>query len=419
MAYIGNTLPAWSPGTLDLHHISTGRGDAAFYIFPDGTTLLVDAGELDPTAPRVTSPRNAPAKPDGTRPAYAWIARYIARMSSPFPEPVLDYALVTHYHDDHFGIVTPVSEPSASGAYKLTGITGVGEHIPIHTLLDRGYDYPTALNDETLLHWLRANPELTPTYRQFAGTMENYWAFIRWQQNNTGLQVEKFAPGRSDQIVLRHAPDSYPTFQVRNICSNGEVWTGRGTDTQRDFPAIADFRPQDFIDENLYSNGIHIRYGRFDYFTGGDIPGIVELDTPPWQDLETPVARAVGAVDALVLNHHGYRNTTNAFFVRTLSPRVILQQAWSADQPGQGVLRRLLSTYLYPGPRDLFSTAIVDATRIVLGEETIDRAYRSTRGHILVRVDPGGETYRVIILDDGAETFVVKAEFGPYEAKIK
>ena len=31
---------------LDIHQISTGRGNAGLYIFPDGTTLLVDAGEL-------------------------------------------------------------------------------------------------------------------------------------------------------------------------------------------------------------------------------------------------------------------------------------------------------------------------------------------------------------------------------------
>ena len=32
------------PGTLDIHHISTGRGNATFFVLPDGTTLLVDAG---------------------------------------------------------------------------------------------------------------------------------------------------------------------------------------------------------------------------------------------------------------------------------------------------------------------------------------------------------------------------------------
>ncbi|RPI20839.1 MAG: hypothetical protein EHM61_26170, partial [Acidobacteria bacterium] len=36
-------LPPWTEGTLDIHQINTGRGNAAFFVFPDGTTLLVDA----------------------------------------------------------------------------------------------------------------------------------------------------------------------------------------------------------------------------------------------------------------------------------------------------------------------------------------------------------------------------------------
>ena len=41
---IGAPLPAWAPGMLDIHQISTGRGNAALFVLPDGTTLLVDAG---------------------------------------------------------------------------------------------------------------------------------------------------------------------------------------------------------------------------------------------------------------------------------------------------------------------------------------------------------------------------------------
>ena len=55
VAEIGKPLPAWQEGYLDLHHINTGRGSAAFYILPDGTTVLFDAGEMDPTNPRTTS----------------------------------------------------------------------------------------------------------------------------------------------------------------------------------------------------------------------------------------------------------------------------------------------------------------------------------------------------------------------------
>jgi len=38
-------FPPWTQGHLDIHQISTGRGNAALVILPDGTTLLVDAGD--------------------------------------------------------------------------------------------------------------------------------------------------------------------------------------------------------------------------------------------------------------------------------------------------------------------------------------------------------------------------------------
>ena len=46
---LGDVLPAWAPGTLDIHQIVTGRDNAAFVMFPDGTTLLLDAGDAGGT----------------------------------------------------------------------------------------------------------------------------------------------------------------------------------------------------------------------------------------------------------------------------------------------------------------------------------------------------------------------------------
>jgi len=43
LAQEGETFPLWTEGYLDIHHINTGKGDAAFFILPDGTTLLVDS----------------------------------------------------------------------------------------------------------------------------------------------------------------------------------------------------------------------------------------------------------------------------------------------------------------------------------------------------------------------------------------
>src|ERR1700754_144445 len=81
IASVGEPLPAWQEGYLDLHHINTGRGNAAFYILPDGTTVLFDAGELDPSDPRTTSKRNTPIRPDDSRKPYEWIVNYIRQVA--------------------------------------------------------------------------------------------------------------------------------------------------------------------------------------------------------------------------------------------------------------------------------------------------------------------------------------------------
>ena len=411
-------LPPWSVGTLDLHHISTGRGDAAFFIFPDGTTMLVDAGELDATNPRVWSAGNAPARPNPSRPPYEWIARYIRRMWPHGAEPILDYALITHFHDDHWGAVNERTPTSPSGAYRLTGITGVGDSIRIRHLLDRGYpnyDYPVSLGDDSVRAWATQNPAREAEYAKLCAAMENYRAFIAWQRTHRGMRAAKLAPGRADQIALRD-PEAFPTFLVRNVACNGEVWTGVGETAAHHYPPKGDYGLRDMPSENACSAAIRISYGRFDYFTGGDISGMAELGRPSWWDLETPVAEAIGPTDVVTLNHHGHRDTHNEFFMQTVRPRVLVLQNWSADQPGQGVLARLRSTYLYPGPRDMFATSILEANRIFIGP-AVDESFQSIQGHILIRVAPGGQRYQVYILDDESEECPVLAIFGPYESR--
>ena len=412
-------LPPWTIGTLDLHHISTGRGDAAFFVFPDGTTMLVDAGELDPTNPRVWSTRNAPAQPDPSRPPYEWIARYIRRMWPHSSEPALDYALITHFHDDHWGAVTDQAPASPTGPYRLAGITGVGDSIRIRQLLDRGYpnyDYPAALRDDSVRAWAAQVPARAREYAKLCATMENYQSFIEWQRTHHGMRASRLAPGRADQIALCRDPEAFPTFLVRNVACNGEVWTGVGEVTAHHYPPKGDDDPRGFPNENACSAAIRISYGRFDYFTGGDISGMAELGRPSWWDLETPVAKAIGPTDVVTLNHHGHHDTHNEFYVQTLRPRALVLQNWSADQPGQAVLARLRSTYLYPGPRDMFATSILEANRVFIGP-AIDESFQSTQGHILVRVEPGGERYRVYVLDHESEKCPVLGAFGPYEAR--
>jgi beta-lactamase superfamily II metal-dependent hydrolase len=360
----GQPLPAWSAGTLDIHQIHTGRGNAALIVFPDGTIALLDAGDV-PDRPGVEL---GPQRPNQSRTPAEWIVRYIRQFSGRDPAS-LDYAIVTHYHDDHIGAL-----PSVAAA------------IPIRVLLDRGTD--------------PAPPdyEVVRRYMEFRRTFRG--------------KIEVLQPGRKDQIAAR-----YPRLEVRNVAANGTVWTGRGDTAGTRFPKAwkslpAALRPT----ENHFSLALRIRYGRFDYFTGGDLPGIPLDDAPDWHDMETPVARAIGAVDVAVLNHHGWLDTTNQFFLRTLQPRVVVIPAWHASHPDHSVMRRLRSPDWKPAPPDLFITSLLDAPRAVFSY-LAGSSFQSTEGHIVVRVAPGGERYTVIILDDTQESPVVKSVHGPYDTR--
>src|SRR5436189_1914906 len=145
---VGKPLPAWSRGTLDIHQISTGRGNSALFVLPDGTTMLVDAG----AAGDGTKMADAEQRPDASRTSGAWIVHYIERAMAP-THAHLDYAVLTHFHADHIGQVTPTSPPSKSGAFKLTGITEVGERIAIDTIIDRGTSYLPPPDDETMKNY--------------------------------------------------------------------------------------------------------------------------------------------------------------------------------------------------------------------------------------------------------------------------
>lgn len=395
-------LPPWTEGYLDIHHISTGRGNSAYIVMPDGTTLLIDAGETDQEFIRSVAPlKPFPPRPNAEHDAGYWIADYIREFAPRNRPVVLDYALITHFHTDHMGTVLPSSPLSTTGAYRLTGITEVADLIPIKTLVDRAApDYTTPV-DLRICH--ESNNEKT---------LANYLGMVDYRVHH-GQAVEGLRAGALDQIRLAQ-PRRYSEFHIRNVASSGVIWTGRGEETQQYIPADAVKDCQ--FDENPFSNVITLSYGKFSYYSGGDIPGIPNYTQPWWRDVETPVAAVVGPVSAMTLDHHGNRDTINGNLLRALRPRVIAQQNWLSAQPGEEVVVRLESQEFYPGPREVFATGMAPETRAAIGP-IMDRIYRSYGGHIVIRVAPGGSTYDVFILNDTDDVRKIVARYGPYQSR--
>ncbi|WP_129136771.1 hypothetical protein [Luteimonas sp. YGD11-2] len=392
---MGEPLPAWSHGELDIHHVNTGRGDALFFVFPDGTTLLKDAsGKTVEQAPF-----SLPTRPDDSRPPGEWVARYVGRLLPPGAEGI-DYALVSHFHGDHMGAIVADSPLTTSGGgYRLSGFTQVAELLPIARFIDRGwpdYDYPAPIR----------NP-----------TVDNYRRFLDWQVRHRDLQVERFEPGRNDQIRLLRDPAAYPQFELRNLYANGSVWTGVGSETRALFPPIEGLAPDERPTENKLSTAFRISYGRFDYFSGGDLSSIDETiasHPAPWLDVEPPVARASGPVDVMKANHHGSWDANGVPFLATLRPRVIVVTSRADGHPSVNTYRRMTSERIWPGERDIFITNVSPATASTtygIGSAS------STQGHVVVRVERGGARYRVYVLDDDNEDMRVRAVFGPYASR--
>lgn len=360
-------LPDWQKGYLDIHTISTGRGDAALIIMPDGTTMMIDAGD------------NGKNKqyPDSTKSAAEWQATYMQHFMSQLPEGKnLDYALLTHFHNDHMGCLVKIL-PGTHG-YGLSGMTEVGELIHFNKYVDRGYpDY----NFPTRKNVLNANKGFIPEYLKFID-----------YQKAQGTKMEKFQIGSTDQFKMIHDPKAYSDiFEIRNLAANGQVWTGKGLNSKRMYSGDTTL-----FDENMNSCAFKLTYGKFAYFNGGDLSGNNwPIFKSMERDFESQVGKVCGNVTVMKANHHGYYDTCNPFFLNDLCPKVIIIDARSNNHPVPTTMARIVDHQVWGGDRDYYIT--VDAPRKKLGEDLWSKF--KPWGHIVVRVYPGGEKYQVFVLD--------------------
>ena len=390
-------LKSWSEGCMDIHHISTGRGSAIFFILPDGTRLLADAGDLGDPA-RWTHKEIMPAVPNGDKRPAEWIARYIDHFSKPLnKELYLDYAMITHFDSDHYGHLDHLALDIDGKPYKYTGMTHLANLVPIHTVIDRGYPdytYPT--------------PEL---FRKRNGkNFKNYELFVK-ERESQGLAMEQFKVGSDKQLVLKNRANLYPSFRIHNIAGNGTIWTGVGSKTR---PVVPQSAPAGaHLNENSSSCVFRLEYGNFAYYLGGDIGGTYsKKKNNYWIDVQTPVSKVIGTVDVAVADHHGYRDSMNDNLLEALQANAIVLPVWDLHHPHYSAMTRIMKS----GVTEVFPAGITEENLNKLTDKGLASAIRPA-GHIVVRVYKGGAKYQIFVLNDRSLDYEIIYSSKVFKAK--
>lgn len=383
---VGRPYRGWQEGELDIHHIYTGRGESNFYIFPDGTTMLIDAGDWDPSDYGMM----CELWPDSSRRAGEWIARYIRKVN-PGKDQV-DYLLISHFHSDHTGDCTnkALRTTGREPDYVLTGIAETGEYIRFGKVIDRGwpdYSYPLPVDD----------PDV-----------HNYLAFIQWKIKSEGLSPDSFHIGSATQIALLKDRDTYENiFQVRNLAANGRVWSGCGNETT-DYYELHPLNKGPAQNENTKSLVLRIDYGPFSYYTGGDISGTLKDKEGNEVNMEEAAARVCGSVDVCKANHHAYKDAMTEAFLCNIQASAYIIPVWDKEHIQPEVMARIASDSVYPGERMIFPTRFPDHLTQRYVDEPWMHAVSSEDGHIVVKVFDRGRKYKIYVLSARNEEQIVK-----------
>ena len=196
---IGKPLPLWSDGYMDIYAINSGRGECSFIIFPDGTTMLVDAGEFLTRPESQSNHQLVEQRPNACTRPYMTYAKFIRHFMKSVKGKTIDYAILTHFHMDHLGSRDKNFSRSKEG-YLLTGVMALYSEIPFTTMVDRAYpDYESMKRQDT------------------STTIDEYQKFILSAMKNDRMKVERFHLGSDSQFVQRKKPLNYPNFKISKL----------------------------------------------------------------------------------------------------------------------------------------------------------------------------------------------------------
>ncbi len=215
----------------------------------------------------------------------------------------INYLIASHYHADHIGGLDEVLN-----ALDVDTIfdRGTGHHVP------KSKTYADYVSSVGIRPRIAVQPGLT--YQIAPDIILRFVAAAGKCEGNQPMNHDLSAMNHMDEnslsvaftITYNHTDDS--TEPTRSLCAMR-----------------------------------HAQSPIFTYFSGGDLTG---YDVGDAIDLETPVATIVGHADAIKVNHHGSRYSTNPTFISALSPTCVFLSLGRNNRyghPSPEVLSRLQS----------------------------------------------------------------------------
>ena len=361
-----NSLRPWREGEMDIHLINSARGECNFVIMPDGTSIIIDAGEIGENEELVSrKPSNDSSDPLFAR-VYKVYTTYMKYFLQNTRHNYIDYALATHYHTDHIGAPKTNYKMSADGSYIVCGLSAIYEDLPIKTLVDRKGP-GVGFND--FAHYSEDDIH--------EDTYNNYTTFAQKMVTRDGMEWQAISgANRNIQFAPKYGT---PEASLKVIGYDYKYWNGSS------FTACnTDNR------ENGSSITMMLSYGDFNCYFGAD------CGAQCGYSIMTNICSGVGKVEVLKAPHHMAESAFSNTQAVILQPKVTVVSSFGIKTPNEACVAAA-DAY-----GDVFATN--NGTGVSL---------KDAGGHLCVRVQGDG-SFMVYKLKDTDYSYEILATYGPY-----
>ena len=276
-----------SAGNLQIHIFNVGNADSQLLLFPSGFSILIDAGE--PTAASSTS------------------GKYLAKkLQTILGKKKIDVFVLTHYHCDHHGA------RDVGGVWYLLEKAGFSFTKFVTRNIGSYSGSTLAGCNKSTFAWKYVG-EYSVTSMKFA-------CYANSMTDKTKLSSIREIAQRCSKTQIA-PPDSGATVQIINRDAGGLK------DANGKLFARNSMNEANPVAENDFSVCLRITFGKFVYSTCGDISGkeyVISGGTHKYNNIESKIAKYMGEVDLLHVNHHGVVDATNSVWANTLKPTVAI-----------------------------------------------------------------------------------------------